>query len=202
MNMKKYLIIAVLVLLTGVTGAQAQLKFGLKAGVNLANASLKGDVLDNLKSENLTGFQVGPMLEFQIPIIGIGIDAAALYSQEGFKLVNDNLTETFKLNTIEVPVNLKYKLSIVNLLGVYAAVGPYAAFNLSNNLKEQAKSRSFGAGMNFGLGVELLKHLQVGVNYRLGMTDDFSEIQLDNLGNYADLKAKTKTWSVTATYLF
>ncbi|MDR1526519.1 MAG: porin family protein [Dysgonamonadaceae bacterium] len=194
--MKKYTLIIVLFLFAGGITAQAQLKFGLKAGVNLANASLKGDVLDNLEPDNFTGFQVGPMIEATIPVIGLGFNIAALYSQQGIKFSGDNI----KLNNLEVPLNLKYKLSFFDLLGVYGTAGPYINFKLSDNLQDQFEAKSFGAGLNFGAGLELLKHLQVGVNYRMALTDDYRSIEDNIAGSLSEWK--TTTWSVTAAFLF
>ncbi|GHS97847.1 membrane protein [Bacteroidia bacterium] len=204
--MKKNLFLLVAFLLIGIS-AQAQLKFGLKAGVNLSKASIEGSfgetIATNLVVENLTGFQVGPMVEFTVPILGIGFDAAALYSQEGFKL--KGVEKAYKTNNLLVPVNLKYKLTFLNVVGAYVAAGPYAKFNF-DDIKSQYESKSFGAGLNFGFGVELLGHLQVGVNYQLGLTEDFSSIKLPgiteipNISN--DLKGKPQGWTVSAAYLF
>jgi hypothetical protein len=206
--MKKNLFFLVVLLFIGGITTQAQLKFGIKAGVNLSKASLNSTIAstiaDNLVVENLTGFQVGPMVEFTIPILGIGADAAILYSQEGFKI--ENIEESYKTNNLLIPINLKYKLTFLDVVGAYITAGPYAKFNLSNDLKDQYESKSFGAGLNFGLGVELLGHLQVGVNYQLGLTEDFSSIQVpgitDALNVVNDLKGKPQGWTVSAAYLF
>ena len=56
--------------------AQAQVKFGLKGGLDVSK-------LDNKVGDNTTGFFVGPMVDVTLPIIGLGIDVAALYSQSG-----------------------------------------------------------------------------------------------------------------------
>jgi hypothetical protein len=190
----------------GIT-TQAQVKFGLKAGVNLSKASIESSfsetVASNLAVENLTGFQVGPMVEFTVPILGIGFDVAALYSQEGFKL--KGVEKAYKTNNLLVPVNLKYKLTFLDVVGAYVTAGPYAKFNF-DDIKSQYESKTFGAGLNFGLGVELLGHLQVGVNYQLGLTEDFSNIKAPSLGDIIDvndnLKGKPQGWTVSAAYLF
>ncbi|GHT50771.1 membrane protein [Bacteroidia bacterium] len=158
--MKKILLVAaVAVCVFG--SVQAQFHYGLKAGVNLVEPDVKGfDV------KSVTGFQVGPMIEFIVPVIGIGFDAAALYSQDEFKTdANKNLL---------IPVNLKYKLSLAGIVGAYAAVGPYASFNIDNDgIAGVAKAKSFGAGLNFGIGAEIFSKLQVGVTYQLGLTDNY-----------------------------
>lgn len=43
--------------------------------------------------------------------------------------------------------------------------------------------------------VELIKHLQVGFNYALGLTDDYSASKLE-------LNGKNRGWSITAAILF
>jgi len=63
----------------------------------------------------------------------------------------------------------------------------------------QWKTKKFGVGLNFGAGVELFRHLQVGVNYQLALNDDYSNFTIDELKG---LKAKTRIWSLTAAYLF
>ena len=53
--------------------AQAQLiKFGVKGGVNLAKADFNKS---DLKTDNFTGFFIGPMAEVTIPLVGLGVDA-------------------------------------------------------------------------------------------------------------------------------
>ncbi|MCC8145394.1 MAG: PorT family protein [Bacteroidales bacterium] len=193
--MKKSFILILGVLLLSAATAQAQFKYGLKAGVNIASASFDSDVFDK---SNMTGFQVGPIIEFTVPILGIGLDAAALYSQQGFKV--KDLDETYRTHTIDIPVNFKYKFSLV-VMGAYLTAGPYASFNLSDNLKNQYESKSFGAGLNFGLGIELLSRLQVGANYKLGLTDDYKEITPISASKEA-FKGKQRGWTISAAYFF
>jgi hypothetical protein len=201
--MKKSVILLVALFLLGGISAQAQLKWGLKAGVNLSKISLDGaeSNLFNDNVKNATGFQVGPMVEFTVPILGVGFDAAVLYSQAGFKMNLAEFNKTITTNNLQIPVNLKYKFSILNLIGAYAAAGPYANFQLSDNLPNQWKTQSFGAGLNFGVGVELLGHLQVGAAYQLGLTDDYKNSSAANLAMEA-FKGKSRVWTVSAAYLF
>ncbi|MDR0507929.1 MAG: PorT family protein [Dysgonamonadaceae bacterium] len=203
--MKKSLILLVILSLFTAITAQAQFKWGLKAGLNISKASFDEKVI---ATENLTGFQVGPMIELTVPAINIGFDAAVLYSQQGTKIKIEEtlLDESYKTNTLEVPVNLKYKISLLDLVGAYVAVGPYASFKLSDDIKKQAEAKSFGAGLNFGLGVELLSHLQVGFNYKLGLTDDYSQkFQIsDALGAMKEYEngGKTSQYTISAAYFF
>ena len=101
------------------TPAQAQLlKWGLKGGVNMAKIDWSGGYEGN--KDNSTGFFIGPMAEFTIPVIGLGIDGALMYSQRG---------DEYKQQGIEIPVNLKYTIGLGSMLGVYVAAGPDFFFN-------------------------------------------------------------------------
>ena len=51
--------------------AQAQIHFGVKGGLNFSKASFS-NVSENFKKDNFTGFFIGPMAEFNIPIVGLG----------------------------------------------------------------------------------------------------------------------------------
>ncbi len=204
--MKKYFFLFFAAALLLALPAQAGLKWGLKAGVNLSNVNFD---IEDLDPDNYTGFQVGPMVEFTLPIVGIGFDAGLLYSQNGFKIKEEGVSETFKSGSILIPVNLKYKLSLMNLVGAYATAGPYVDFRIHDNFddifkdapSDMLKSETFGAGLNFGLGVELLGKLQVGANYQLGLTDDYKS---DGFWGTAEnaLDAKTQVWSITAAFFF
>ena len=57
--------------------AQAQLiKFGVKGGVNLAKADFNKS---DLKTDNFTGFFIGPMAEVTIPLVGLGVRSVPFY---------------------------------------------------------------------------------------------------------------------------
>lgn len=175
--------------------AQAQLKFGVKGGLNLAKADFNKS---DLKTDNFTGFFIGPMAELTIPIVGLGVDGALLFSQRGIKL--DGQSE--KENGLEIPVNLKYTIGLGSLLGIYVAAGPDFYFNfakdksLGQNLNLNRKNAQ--VGINLGAGVKLLKHLQVGFNYNVPLGDSFTVEDATT----ALFSSKTKVWQVSAAYLF
>ena len=180
--------------------AKSQLKFGVKGGLNISSVHLNSDIL---KADNVTGFQIGPMIETTIPLIGVGLDAAILYSQKGMDVKSGTGTSTnVKTDYIDVPVNLKWKLGLPIIKG-YLAAGPYIGFRVGGDkfweipgsVVGQVKAKNFSAGLNFGAGVELISHLQVGINYGLGLTDNYSAEKYD-------LNAKNRGWSVTAAILF
>lgn len=135
--------------------AQAQLlKWGVKGGVNMTKIDWDGGYKGN--KDNSTGFFIGPMAEFTIPIVGLGVDGALLFSQRG----KDEVKQT----GLEVPVNLKYTIGLGSLLGIYVAAGPDFFFDFKK--KDYVDRKKAQVALNLGAGVKLLKHLQVGVIYQ------------------------------------
>lgn len=197
--MKKKVTLVILALMALVTlPAQAQLRFGVKGGVNISSVHFNSDLLD---ASNVTGFQIGPMIETSLPLVGVGVDAAILYSQKGMGIGSEEI----KTDYIDVPVNLKWKFGLP-IVKAYLAAGPYVGFRVGGDkiwkvIGEQIEAKSFSAGLNFGLGVELLSHLQVGINYGLGLTDNYSSTALSVLNN-EKTTGKNRGWAVTAAILF
>lgn len=177
--------------------AQAQINFGVKGGLNLSKASFS-NVSKNFKKDNFTGFFIGPMAEFNIPIVGLGVDASLLFAQRGITVSEGNDEYTVKQNGIDIPVNLKYNIGLGNLLGIYLAAGPDFYFDFaSDKTIEGVKTdkRKAEVGINVGAGVKLLNHLQVGANYNIPLGDTAKLEGID--GSY-----KTKTWQVSVAYIF
>jgi hypothetical protein len=189
-------------LIAATTVASAQnVRLGVKGGLNVASVKFGKEVF---ATDNLTGFHLGPILEVMTPLPGIGFDGAVLFTQKGMKVRNRG---EMKNNFIEVPVNLKWKM-VLPLVKPYLAAGPYAEFRVAgdresvfSDIKTQIKSKSFGAGLNFAAGAEILSLLQISVNYNLGLTNNFSTFDVDNLHSYTD-KGKIRTWVISAAVFF
>ena len=210
--MKKITIFLAVFSIVFISSVQAGIRLGVKAGVNLANASFSTDAV---RTSNFTGFQAGPVLELGIPLIPVKLDVAALYSQQGlkFKLGDNDFEE--KESKLDVPVNLKFKFGLAGT-GVFLSAGPYVSFDLSKDnfsqtvadTKDKFENKDFGAGINVGGGIELLKHLQVSANYKIGLTDDYkSTVDIADIHDPVSIltkgfKGKTRVWSITATYFF
>jgi len=195
--MKKCVFLIVLFSVVYLSSTQAQLSFGVKAGVNVNKISLnKAD----FSTDNLTGFQVGPMLEW-IFLGNLGLETGVFYSQRGIKIEKiSDIKISKNVGYLDIPVNLKFMIGLSDTFRPYIAAGPYVSFNLSDSkINDQWKAKSFAAGINLGAGVRLLKFLQVGINYGIGLTDDYSTISDTKI---SDLKAQSKTWSVTAGIYF
>ena len=207
-TMKKFFgILAIITLFTAVPAA-AQFNWGIKAGVNLAQ---KPSDIEDVKGK--TGWFVGPMAKFTLPILGLGLEANLLYSQSSTEVQG----ETIERKTVDLPVYLRYEFSlpVVNkFLEPFLAVGPQWSWNVgdktfsvgdilagSQNFSEYTL-RSSNLSLNLGLGAIVLDHIQVHANYNiaLGSTSDYREAT-DAALNLVT-KSKTNTWQVSVAYIF
>lgn len=209
------LFVAVALMFAGVQSTQAQLSWGVKGGLNLQKADFE-NASANIKPENFTGFFIGPMAEFTLPIIGIGVDGALLYSQSGLSYSSeDGIDETLKSHSLEIPVNLKYSLGLGKIASVFATAGPQFEFALSQDKHEWKQNlqnysskplKKSQLSLNIGLGVKLLGHLQAGATYNIPMGDtaDFEDYDYtDTTGTMIKLgTAKNKTWKLHVAYTF
>lgn len=198
--MKKNLSLILICLLAVFTQPlQAQIKFGVKAGVNLAEVSFNKDFGNNFRSSNRTGFIVGPTIEAMVPFIGLGLDGSLLYSQKGINIDNGLKHIDGSFSYLEVPVNLKWKFGIPKVIGIYLAAGPYASVALGNSLKEfkdNLRLDDFDWGINAGAGVELFGHLQVGANYSYGFSKSKVTFFDESYGFH------NRMWTISAAYFF
>lgn len=209
------LFVAVALMFAGVQSTQAQLSWGVKGGLNLQKADFE-NASANIKPENFTGFFIGPMAEFTLPVIGIGVDGALLYSQSGLAYSSENgIDETLKSHSLEIPVNLKYSLGLGKIASVFATAGPQFEFALSQDKHEWKQNlqnysskplKKSQLSVNIGVGVKLLGHLQAGATYNIPMGDtaDFEDYDYtDTTGTMIKLgTAKNKTWKLHVAYTF
>ena len=91
---------------------------------------------------------------------------------------------------------MKYTIGLGSLLVVFVAAGPDFFFNFKDMNKEGFDKKSTQVGLNLGAGVKLIKHLQIGVNYQIPLGDSFDLKELKDAG------VKTKTWQISAAYIF
>ena len=146
--------------------AHAQFNWGVKGGVNLGDNSLpqlstEGQVLS---LNNYAGFFFGPKAEVRLPVIGLGIEAAAMYEQ---KILALSTSETFKQNSFQIPLNLKYSFGLGNMVNIFVAAGPEFGFNVGKTPLATYVEDKAMLSINAGFGITLLKHLQLGVNYNM-----------------------------------
>lgn len=204
--MKKTLVIVFIfaVGLFAAMPADAQIKLGVKGGLNVTSMSLNSEVFD---TSNRTGFFFGPTVKFTLPIIGLGVDVSALYDQRDAKLksADGNTAEgTVRQKAIDVPVNLRYGVGLGSLASLYFLAGPQFGFNVGDKDKTVSdvnwKFKDSNFSVNLGAGLMLLNHLQVSANYNIacGTTGDVKSVS-DATKNYS---AKNNAWQIGVAYYF
>ena len=198
----KKIIVILLVAVMGIGVADAKFRFGIKAGVNVNNLST--NLKDSFDKNNQAGWTAGLMTEFQIPIIGLGFDLSAMYNRLNSDLFLDGTTyAATNKNFIEIPLNLKYKISLPavgSIIAPYIFTGPAFAFKLDKETIDDFKTKTCQVAWNVGVGLELIKHLQIGASYGFGINNIVSKIPVGITAT--DYKTKNNYWTVPAAYLF
>lgn len=174
--------------------------------------SLNTDVFNN---DNRAGFTGGLQAEFTVPIVNIGFDLSVMYCHRISQ--SDPISNTGSADTdaalesgrlrnrdyIEIPLNFKYKLGlpvIGKVFTPYVFTGPSVAFLTSKKaITEAYKNKSVDVAWNFGLGVQLVSHLQVSASYGLGLTKSIETI---SSFQGQKIEGKNKYWTITAAWLF
>ena len=175
--------------------AQAQIKFGVKAGLNVSKLHLSENIVSK---DNRAGFFVGPTAEFTLPLLGLGIDGSVLYNQFGV----DSEEGTSTKKSIEIPINLRWTVGFSSLVGAYVAVGPQFGFNVGDRwFDEICEFKKNTTSFNVGAGLKFLGHLQVGANYNFVLKDN-GKIHDGDIEDLATIGFKQNTWQVSVAYLF
>lgn len=186
--------------------SKAQFSWGIQAGLNMTNISTENG--GSLKSR--TGFFVGPTVKFTLPLVGLGIDASALYDQrEGKADQGLNDTETFKSSSIQIPINVRYGIGLGSLAEVFAFAGPQFGFNLGGkkSFKDELNDAydwtlsSSNFSVNLGIGATVLSKLQAKLNYNiaLGKTGEFKDVSTTAK---QVSEAKFNAWQISLAYFF
>lgn len=204
--MKRLKIIAIVAVLTAAFSIPAQaggFHFGVKLGMDVSQLHFNKDIFD---SDNRAGFTGGLMCEFTAPLIGVGFDLSAMYVRRNTRFLSEMDNENLSVNRdyIEIPLNLKYKLSIPaieRIIRPFVTTGPSVAFLTSRKaVNSFLKNKSCDVAWNFGFGVELFSKVQVAASYGLGLTKSLEAVGV--MDNGVDIDGKNRYWTVTAAYLF
>ena len=187
---------------------QAQgIKFGVKGGLNITKMSFSKDVFD---SDNKAGFFIGPSIKLSLPA-GFGADIAVLYDQRSADIdasvnpstgysVGGNDQETIKQKSLQVPLNLRYNIGLSSMAGLYLAAGPQFGFPVADKVFDtkfgEYRLKDANLSINFGAGLYLMDHLEIGFTYNLaaGKSGEFK--------NWDDVDTHNNAWQISAAYYF
>ncbi|MCM1483193.1 MAG: PorT family protein [Muribaculaceae bacterium] len=205
----KRIIMAALVAAVGLiatTGAKAQFRYGVTAGVDISSLHFKQDLFT---VDSSVGYSAGLMGEMMFPGIGFGIDVGLQYSQlgatmdlgqkdiwasEGYGRVRSYL------HYIMVPLHLRFKYTRLNgfedQLAPFVYVGPSFGFLAAHNKLDAMDYAGGDMGIDFGIGAEIFTKWQVSAHYRMGMTYAMKAKLL------TDMSGRNNVWSVRVSYIF
>ncbi len=211
MKSLKILIVAAVAVLATALPASAQFRFGPKIGTEVTNMRFDKDVFN---AENRAGFTGGLQVEFTIPVINLGFDLSAMYVHRVFNsdALNSDEGDMYKnykeRDYIEIPLHLKYKIGLPvvgSIITPYIFTGPnFAVLASKKGITEGMKNKSFDTAWDFGLGLQLFTHLQIGASYSVGMNKTVelvNKVGAPNI-NTIDLDSRCNFWTITAAWMF
>lgn len=186
------LVIAAALLVT--LPASAQIKFGIRGGANLVNMKFNNGTFDK---DNRAGFYVGPTVKFTVPIVGLSLDASALYDEKTAE-VNG---ETMKAQSIDIPINVRYGVGLGSVANLFLFAGPQFGFNVASdksfyNSAKEWTWKSSNVSVNVGVGCTVLKHVEVKANYNIACTKS------GELNDDSGISAKYNSWQLGLAYYF
>ena len=194
--MRKHILTAAALLLTGLLHAQA--RFGLKAGLNFAHVSANESAISDydkvwptFHGGLITDFSAGDNFSFQPQVIIQG---------KGTKIKYDSADTLYRFISLDIPLNLLYKSE-----GFFIGGGPNLGFNLDANYKHNStvtdigigggdsEFKRFDFGLHFMAGYESEAGFIIGLNYLRGVS---------NLRNSSNHDWRNHVFSVSVGYLF
>ncbi|MBX2924606.1 MAG: PorT family protein [Chitinophagaceae bacterium] len=167
--MKKIIFLSAFTIIASFT--QAQLTYGVKAGINLTKFS-GSDAGDN---DFLLGFAGGGLVNYKVAD-AVSVQAELLYSLEGSSSKEEDYKAKLKAGYVNIPVLVQYN----HTSGFYAETGPQIGIltsakasisadgdSYSSSVKDQFKGINFSWGL--GAGYKLSNGLGIGARYNFGI---------------------------------
>lgn len=180
------LLLVVLATFLSATESSAQIKYGVKGGLNLSDVvimhtwrgSMGGSEKDKgVSISNRAGFFIGPTALLSTPIKRLDIDASLLFDQRGVETMSIGLAggRAFKTTTtqqqLSIPVNARYNLILGKGAKLFVFAGPQLGINIGKREKELDNGvfvfNRASFSINAGAGLLLARHIQISANYNI-----------------------------------
>jgi hypothetical protein len=212
--MKKYFVVILMAIVVAMP-SRAQVRFGLKGGLNLTQMSVSNSSVEDM-FKNKAGYFAGPTIKIALPIVGLGIDVAALYDYREAEIEvsntqNNTVTEKLKQQSIQVPINVRYGVGLGSTANLFIFAGPQFGFNVGDKDKKlfdeaaEWTLRSSNVSANVGLGLLLMDYLQLSANYNiaLGKTGEVDfKSGTSAAWDTVRGKAKANAWQIALAFYF
>lgn len=188
--MKKVLI-AIAFIFGAIQFSNAQINYGLKAGLNFASPSdavvvdENGDTQPNTGIDANTSWHAGGWLRVKVPILGLYVRPEVIYTSitSTLPIEIDGLENDYKnqLSRLDIPVLVGFKfLGVGNIFA-----GPVFEYVLTSDFDsdelQSVETEDFFVGAQIGVGVEL-KSIGIDLRYETAFSDATSEFSDPNIG--------------------
>lgn len=183
--MKKKLVtflvaVGALIFSTQLSAQEKPLSFGIKAGTNLSNYRLGGD-MKNFKSKMNIGGSIGGFIKYGLSTnfaFQSGIDVS--YKTSDLESKTNGSSDKFKSFAVEIPLYGILQGELGNGKAFIGA-GPYVGYGISaksDGVNMFKKNSETGAAMNrldYGvggiIGYDFAKNWQINASYQFGLAD-------------------------------
>lgn len=199
--MKRLVIYPLLVIVMVMIAAQpttAQVRFGVRGGLTLGKLKFDRDMIS---SDNRVGWSGGVLLDLNIPVLGLGIEASALYTHRNNRLADHD--RVYKRDYLDIPVYARYRLSLPAIQQIVAPLvftGPDFSILFSDNGPVSYKSKNIYMSWDVGGGVDLFQRLRITLTYGLGMSRAMEYVDSEYHGD--QVHGKDNHWTLSAAVLF
>ena len=184
------ILVAAFVMMIAMT-ATAQTRFGIIAGIVIENEMPSED---EKKNNNQVGYTAGAIVDFDLPVQGLGLEAGAKYTKHTYG------KPSMEQYSVDVPVHVRYRLEVPvveKVVAPYAFTGPSVSAGVSNKMPTRLSDVKMSLSWNVGAGVQMFKHVRVAATYSIQV----SKTDVVNNGSLVRGK-KGNCWTISASYMF
>lgn len=179
------------VCLSSSIAAQAQLEYGIKGGLNIADIVMTNYINPDIESDLM--LKLGPHAGFFVRGAvneRVGLAGELLYSSKGV-----NANGRINLNYIAMPLLLEYKLSDK----VFAEVGPELAYMFSATSEFGNAASTYNNKFDLGLdgGIRLaVRKIDLGMRYCVGMFSVREPVEFNTSSGNEKIKYQNRVLQV------
>ena len=184
------ILVAAFVMMIAMT-ATAQTRFGIIAGIVIENEMPSED---EKKNNNQVGYTAGAIVDFELPVQGLGLEAGAKYTKHTYG------KPSMEQYSVDVPIHVRYRLEVPvveKVVAPYAFTGPSVSAGVSNKMPTRLSDVKMSLSWNVGAGVQMFKHVRVAATYSIQV----SKTDVVNNGSLVRGK-KGNCWTISASYMF
>lgn len=214
-------------LVEGTGEAFAQIKLGIKAGIDLIHLSDNREFMD---AKYRSGFHLGPTIKVDIPSTSFGADVSLILDQrsaevtsytsgldygssfsEPGSIITESKTDKLTCRTLNIPLNIRFYVLDLKALDVFVKAGPQLTTYLGDKKilegvkdfkDEWADSEYY---VNLGGGFTISKQLEVSANCNIfcGKTKDAKLLDtFEQTKQAVKHDVKKLAWQISAAWYF